>query len=301
MYDDSRADNYKVVVFQKIYDDETVKLVSVLKARGVRTVFDLCDNLFHYDLDNPPGQQKRIEQLNRMIETVDEISVSTPPLVDIIQERSGRVPTIIDDAIEEPKISRLKQSYYTLQNYFGSAKEKPFRVVWYGVSGTKNPPYGMIDLSRILPSLSELHKCVPLSLTVISNSSELFREYTSAVAFPKIYHEWNMTTFPYLFSGHDVCIVPVNANPLTLCKTNNRLVLSLLLNVPVVADRIPSYEEFSEFVLFSDWEHNLRTYASDPELRRRHVQLGRKHIRTVYTKDRTVSQWSSLFNRLLNS
>ncbi|MBC7931131.1 MAG: hypothetical protein H7Z38_11270, partial [Rubrivivax sp.] len=98
---------------------------------------------------------------------------------------------------------------------------------------------------------------------------------------------------------HDVCVLPVSSNPLTLCKTSNRLVLSLLLGVPVVADRIPSYEEFGAFVRFADWERNLRAYAADAELRRRHVQEGRDYIRSNYNKERAIAQWSSLFRSLL--
>ena len=299
MYDDARAERYGLVVFQKVYDDDALALVRSLKERGVKTVFDLCDNLFHYDLDNPPAQEKRKQQLKRMLEAVDAVSVSTPPLIEIIRDAAGRTPVVSDDVVEEPRINPLAKSYYRLKNYFESARPRPFRVVWYGIAGAKNPPYGMIDLPRVLPALSRLHEEIPLSLTVISNSPELFREYTEGATFPTRYREWNAATFPYVFSGHDVCIIPVNSNPLTMCKTNNRLVLSLLLGVPVVADRMPSYEEFGDFVLFSDWQRHLRAYALDPDLRRRHVERGQSYIRSVYNRGRAVTQWSSLFQSLM--
>jgi hypothetical protein len=72
-----------------------------------------------------------------------------------------------------------------------------------------------------------------------------------------------------------------------------------MLGVPVVADRIPSYEEFGAFVRFADWEQNLRAYALDAELRRRHVADARAYIRSNYNKERTVAQWSALFKTLL--
>jgi hypothetical protein len=46
----------------------------------------------------------------------------------------------------------------------------------------------------------------------------------------------------------------------------------------VIADEIPSYEEFNKFVLFSDWEINLRKYALNPLLRRQHLKKGKDYI-----------------------
>ena len=39
-----------------------------------------------------------------------------------------------------------------------------------------------------------------------------------------------------------------------------------LLGVPVVASRVPSYEEFADFILFEDWHESISVYATDPEL-----------------------------------
>jgi glycosyltransferase involved in cell wall biosynthesis len=78
-------------------------------------------------------------------------------------------------------------------------------------------------------------------------------------------------------------------------------VLSLSLGVPVVADRIPSYEEFAPFVRFADWEQNLRAYALDPDLRQRNVRDARDYIKANYNKERTVAQWSAFFKKVLRT
>lgn len=300
IYDPAKADRYELVVFQKVYDQETLGLVRRLRGRGVKTVFDLCDNLFHYGLDNPDAARRRGEQLREMLTSVDAVSVSTPELGRVIEERVGAAPAVIDDVVEAPAMSWRQRAGRGLRNLARAARgRRPFRVVWYGTSGSENPPFGLIDLRRVLPALEELHRETPLSVSVISNSVPLFERYTKGAGVPFAYYEWSTASFPYFFKGHDVCILPVNANPMTVCKTNNRLVLSLLLGVPVVADPIPSYEEFGDFVLFSDWRENLRRYAADPGLRRRHVRQGRAYIRSRYNPERVVSQWSALFRSLL--
>lgn len=299
-FEPARAGRYGVVVFQKVYDDANLELLRGLKRRGAKTVFDLCDNLFHYDLDDPPAAARRTEQLKRMIDAVDAVTVSTAALRDAVREATGRDDSfVIDDAVEVPRLNPLARGYYRLRGGLGPRGAESFRVVWYGIAGRANPRFGMIDLEKVLPALSALHREVPLSLSVISNSAEMFREYTRGADFPVRYHEWGRRSFPYLFEPHDACVLPVSPNPLTLCKTSNRLLLSLMLGVPVVADRIPSYEEFAPFVRFGDWEQNLRAYATDAPLRRRHVREGRGYITANYNKEHTVAQWSALFETLL--
>jgi hypothetical protein len=298
IYQPSRAAHYELVIFQKVYDEDAIRLVGELRSRGVKTVFDLCDNHYHYELDNPEGARNRADRLNRMIEAVDAVSVSTPALVEVVEKATGRSAVIIDDAVEVPRLEPLSSAYHALRARLVSGWRRSLRIVWYGIAGGKQPPFGMIDLKRVLPSLEILHREIPLSLTVISNSRSSFREYANGASFPVRYEKWRQDSFPHVFAPHDVCVIPVNPNPFTLCKTSNRVITSLLLGVPVVADRIPSYEEFSGFILFSEWVESLRAYATDPAQRERHVEQGRHYIRSRYDRDRVVSQWSSLFRSL---
>src|SRR5688572_7774210 len=49
---------YDLVVFQKAYDEERVALAHDLRRRGIRTMFDLCDNHF-YNPDDLPALAER--------------------------------------------------------------------------------------------------------------------------------------------------------------------------------------------------------------------------------------------------
>lgn len=290
-------EQYQIVVFQKLYDQESIDLVKKLKSRGVITIFDLCDNHFFYQLEDAAALVERTEKLQKMLDLVNVVSVSTLELQKIIKLKTNKIPVVIDDAIEPPKINILFKKYLTLKKEF--LPKESFKVIWYGNAGTENPPYGIIDLVKVLPFLEQLNQEISVNLSVISNSLDSFKHYTSATKIPIKYYQWQLSTFPYIFSQHDLCIIPISLNHLTRCKTNNRLVLSLLLDVPVIADKIPSYEEFSEFVLFSDWENNLRKYAHSSLLRQQHIKQGKEYILAKYNQDRVVSQWSTLFETLL--
>lgn len=291
-------DNYKLVIFQKIYDRENLNLAKYLKHKGIKTVLDLCDNEF-YNPHNCPKLRQKGEQLQRMIDTVDMVSVSTPELAKLIK---GKQVIVIDDLIEFPKNNFLVDSYFKLRKVFQQDRSNLFKVVWYGNS--RESLYlkaGIFDLLKILPCMEELSHDIPLSLTVISNSQTLFNKYlVGQVSFPIEYYDWKLKTFPYLCQENDVCIIPINLNPWSICKTNNRLLLSLLLCIPVVADVIPSYQEFQNFVLFSNWKNSLFTYATKPSLRKMHVKAGQDYISTRYAKHIIVEQWSSLFYDLIS-
>jgi hypothetical protein len=295
IFDPKNLDAYELVIFQKAYDEESLALAQSLRARGVKTVFDLCDNHFYNPAHVAPLRE-RAERAGRMISAVDAITVSTPELAKLIE--GGAV--VIDDAIELPPTNPVRAAVSHLRAHLTAiSRPRRLRLVWYGGYGSEHPPSGLIDLPRVFPNLESVNAQIPLELTVLSNSEEMFRRYVGKVSFPVTYHEWRLDTFAEIFRQQDVCIIPLALNPFTACKTNNRLVLSLLLGVPVVADPIPSYEEFRDFVLFSDWTNSLRTYATNRELRRRHVRAGQRYIQSTYNRNRVISQWSGLFEQVL--
>lgn len=295
IFEPANVASYELVIFQKAYDEESIMLAQSLTDRGVKTVFDLSDNHF-FNPDDMPALRERAERLRRMIKAVDAVSVSTPELGKLIEHGDC---VVIDDVVETPPgnvfslLSGLKE---WLTNIVSA---RPWRIVWYGNAGPDGPTFGLSHLPRVLPHLEALSAQKDIELTVISNSEELFQKYLGKVSFPVRYYEWNYETFPRIFRRQDVCIIPVDSNPFTACKTNNRLVLSLMMGVPVIADPIPSYDEFRDFVLFSDWTNSLRTYATDRNLRRDHVRTAQRYIRAKYNKKRVVSQWSALFERML--
>jgi hypothetical protein len=300
IYAPKKVTKYSLVIFQKDYEnDYCLELAKFLKEKGIKVVVDLCDNDF-YNPNNYPWIEEKSERLKRLIDIADAVSVSTPELAKLVH---GKLVYVIDDVIETPSTSILNSLLLNLKNSFTVQTNSSLKIVWYGnnrIDPPESPAAGIIDIAAIIPELEALHSEVSISLTVISSSKSLFDKYLSSVSFPTQYYDWDIKTFPHLFRQHDVCIIPVNTNPFTICKTNNRLTLSLLLEVPVVADRIPSYEEFSDFVLWGDWKNNLLKYATNLELRKQHISNGKSYILGHFNKERVVTQWSNLFNNLLD-
>ena len=290
--DVDRAESFDIVVFQKVYDERMIALARSLRERGTVVVFDLCDDHL-YNPDGLPELEERAARLRTMLDLADAVSVSTPTLAQLVRERN---PVVIDDALDEFSPPLAVQVLAAVRRRRGRG---PLRLAWYGNAGLESPPFGLIHLPKLVPHLERLHRRHRLRLTVFSNSRAAYERALAGAAIPHSYVEWTPRTFVRQFPRHDVCIVPIEPNPFTLAKTGNRVALSLRLGVPVIADPIPSFEEFAPFILLDAWEESLERYASDAKLRRAHARAGQRYVDSKYTKERVQTQWGRFFEMLL--
>jgi glycosyltransferase involved in cell wall biosynthesis len=290
IFDSADATAYDVVVFQKAYRAEDLELARRLSANGVKVVFDLCDNHF-FNPEERPDLFDRTDRLRQMIALVDAVTVSSPLLRALVQKEQTFV---VDDALDSTVREAPRSPLQRLPRWGRGA-----HLVWFGNVGSESPRFGIVDLAHILPDLNRLHRRVPFHLTVITGSKEAFNRYLSEAQFATRYRRWTRRTFGSILSRADVSLLPITMNPFTVCKTSNRVVTSLMLGVPVVADLIPSYEEFVPYILVSGWEDHLERYASSPELRQQHVREGQEFIARRFAPEVIVGQWTKVFRSLV--
>ena len=285
--------DYDCVVFQKSYTQADYELAQEYAARGVKVVFDLCDNHFYAPGDQPMLVE-RAARLRQIVDVADVVTVSTPAVAELVPEKKV---FLVDDALEVPRgaaVARLRASWRRRLPRRGGG-----RIVWFGNGESKGIDIGLIELARIVPDLESLHRSTPLRLTVISNQRRLFDQYVGGSSFPVRYVRWNATTFAQHFSTNDVCVIPMNVNPYSVCRTNNRVRTALLLGLPVVATEIPSYAEFDPWMLVENWQENIARYLHDRELAQQNVDGAQAHISSTYTSSRVVEQWTRVFESLL--
>ncbi len=289
-------DGYRVVVFQKLFDREHQELAAQLRKRGTKVVLDLCDNVIYQTPDRPDLHQRAADAL-KMIELTDHLTVSCPAMVNLFPRRATAV---IPDVVVPPPLWSQAAAAVARR-----LPRKRLEMVWFGnaeiskVPG-KAPLAGLNDLARIGPLLEQLNRQVPLRLTVISGSREAFQRMIAPLTLPTRFffwrsHELFCAGFPY----HDLCLIPVSLNPLTMYKSNNRIALSLYLGVAVIADTIPAYEEFEGFCVLNDWETGLQRYAHSANARQQDARRGGAFVRGRYMVDQVAPQWRSFFERLL--
>lgn len=119
----------------------------------------------------------------------------------------------------------------------------------------------------------------------------MYKKLFLGLPFQSSYLEWELfNSNTYIQSG-DVTIIPNNRSAFSICKSANRAVLSLSLGVPVVANKIPAFEPFSDCMLFDDWQQGIKTYLTNPDLARAHVSKAQEIIRDQFGDDVIAQKW----------
>lgn len=310
LFDRRHINRYAAVVYSKIYDDASYHQAVELQRRGIRIIFDLCDNHFYNPRTLKYWKDAR-QRLTRMMTLADALIASTEALAEVMKSElpMQRSIAVIGDPVETelencptPVWKRwlaLRQSASLLSILRTGQGRGRTPLVWFGNHGSPYAEGGMLDLQRIRSLLEGLNREHPISLTVISNSRWKYQRYIKQWAMPTYYLDWHPATFLTLLRAHVIAVIPVSRNPFTLCKSNNRLALALSQGLAVVADLIPSYRDFAAACYLGEWESGLHSYLRDPHLRNSHAALGRTIVRDRWSMPRVADQWQTFFDGFL--
>ncbi len=327
LYDKSRSESYNTVVIQELLclQDDTkpyptgaaiVQEMRRLKLHGVKLVVDSCDNHLH---QTKPNENWRVaaENLAEMFQLADHLVFSTVTLSEeLLKKIPSTIPfSVIGDAVESSSdlynVPLWRQmiskhyfssaiSAYQLTKCLAQTRDDGFcPIVWFGNHGTSYAGGGMESLDGFRDLLHRLsNEVCPLSLTVISNNKTKFDHVTSNWKIPTHYCDWSRPTFYRLLKLHDICIIPIERSPYTICKTNNRLATALSCGLAVVADSIPSYLEFKDCCSLDDWEQGLTNYLQNSDKRQKDVLKGIDKINEHFSHDHIAQLWKNLFQSL---
>ncbi len=310
LFDPKQVDRYAVVVYGKLYDDTNYREAEGLQKLGVRIVFDLCDNHF-YNPNELVSLREAQDPLRRMMALADGLVASTEAMAEVMRSELSvpRHITVIGDAVETEILGKKTPIWdggwqrYQLKKLLDQLEIERrngcTQLVWFGIHGGPNAEYGMLDLIKIKPLVERMHRCFPLSLTVISNSRIKFNRAIKPWRIPTRYLTWHPATFLSALRAHAITLIPISDNPFTRCKSNVRLALSLQLGLAVVADSIASYQPFAEVCCLDDWERGLEGYLSHPDLRQRHVEAGQAIVAKTWTINHIANRWRDFFQTLL--
>lgn len=293
----------QVLVLSKRYDPASVQTALALRQRaGTRLILDLCDN--HLHVDNADAKLlQRAETLRHALRSVDQVVVSSQALGEVVTAECGsevRV-TVIPDACEPASEPRGVERLHDLRSEWDrrrlatqllrSGVPLSRRLLWFGNHGSLGAEGGMNDLQRIRDALHAAHAAAPLSLSVISNDAAKFARLTDGWRLPVSYLTWNAATFSRAARLHSAVLVPVGANPFTRCKTNNRIATAFVHGLNVIADSIPSYEEFADCAVLDDWRRGLDVYLQDARRRISDIVDGQARLAERYSLASVTSLW----------
>lgn len=293
----------RVMVLSKRYDEQTLAHALDLKARsGMRIVLDLCDNHFFVPEDDSGTLRRRADQLRHAVRSVDTVITSSVELARAVTDHCPGVstPSVVPDAVELPHWPspstwlmnpRLGKEMLQLSIAIrSSGVPMARRLLWFGSHGSPGIEGGMSDLARIREPLERACSRSALWLTVVSNRREKYRELLEGWAIPSRYVPWRIETFSRIARWHSAAVIPISPNPFTNCKTNNRLATAFIHGLNVIADCIPSYEEFSSCAVLNSWVKGLGEYLEDSDARASHLVTAR-HLLDHYSLSSVTDGW----------
>ena len=304
-FDPQRRGAFDTLVIGKCHDAETLQLANDFQQQGGKVAVDLCDNRFEFPRDATELAQQAA-RLRQLLSMADHVVASTPTLAEVIR---GHVTTVqqlsvIGDLADDLSVvpTRLRQSitarfsaWRILQRLQKLRRSGHTLLVWFGSHGGPYADAGMTDLLRIQTTLEQAHRESSLSLTVISNNEEKFRQHIQPFLIPTLYAAWNSANFDTLLQAHDISLIPINSNPFTICKTDNRVVTSLMNGLAVIADEIPSYTPYRSAIGLDGWNTCLQRYLGDAARRTADVTAGKVLASDMTDKNRIVRQWQAVF------
>jgi hypothetical protein len=115
---------------------------------------------------------------------------------------------------------------------------------------------------------------------------------------------WSLAAVQDVVNRCDLAVVPTGKGAQAFSKSSNRVIMFMAAGVPVIAGRIPAYEEVIEHGLNGYLADTLEEYRMalralrDPEARRRVAHRAYDSVNAEYTIDSITHRWLELFRSL---
>jgi len=290
--------------------------VSRMRARGVPTVVDICDNIF---VDGYGGRGSAIAAGFRDTVRGGLVTVPTRALRDVVSdntdvpaERVMVVPDIVEDAtlllrqmqLLSPRPSPM--AGLAGWRHVGAWAGRGMRalgmrgpvLIWFGNHGATHASFGLDDLRLWEDALRDA-ALLGAQLWVVSNHRPRFEAMQGSLPIRTRYFEWSPSRVDTLLPFADVCLVPNSMDAFSRSKSPNRALKSLAAGVPVVATPTPAMLELEGAAWLGEPAAGIRAYLEDPGLRDTHLAAARQRMQQDFSMDALRQAMSAVMREAL--
>jgi glycosyltransferase involved in cell wall biosynthesis len=225
--------------------------IDALRRLHRRIVFDLTDNILDsrhapwspaWWLDRP-GRHVRRRRIRRFLARFDALIVGSVWLADRVRQEYPGPVFVIEDA-QDP-LPQIPTSPSTRQ------------LVWIGMDNNLRYLFEVFGRAKAL-SHFDLKVITSRARRARYRGTRSNEELASRLPFRTTFVEWSLESYQRELAQCAIALAPLPQNPVTLAKTENKLLLYSALGLPFVASGIPSYRRFVE-------DHGLGLLATDPD------------------------------------
>tara|TARA_B100000085_G_scaffold255447_1_gene255277 strand:- start:296 stop:1174 length:879 start_codon:yes stop_codon:yes gene_type:complete len=265
-----------------------VKDFLYLKEKGIKFVFDICDNKWRLGKDSI----ENTKIMDAGCRYANLITTTCKELRSKIFNESGKTAIIIDDpferAIEEPRFEPHKKNLNFC--YFGGRKS--FSLVdWEEVIAILNFVCKKNGIDYTLNCITQKHLQVSEELT-----HHLYPDG------PLIMYEWNYKLQKDLVSKSDFVLLPVPADgfsPVIGFKSPNRVIDSIAQGRYVITTwGVHSYRNYIDFIGIGSIQNSIKWAINNPKLVLDKIKQGQKYIKKHHSPEVIAKQWMSLRDKV---
>ena len=291
------------LIISKAFTKRAAKIARAAQRAGTGLIFDICDNRFaNRKLE---GLTQSSAHISRQLARADLVTVPTETMGRLLEaevpEIVGRVRVIPDmlENISGPgsaKPSLIDRFRLSRLASFLAEHQGALHCVWFG-----NNMRGVSGIGHLDEAVGELRRFAehhPVTLTIISDRRDIYREASIAWDIPSFYMPWSLGSFGAALSMHRIAIIPVFQNDYTLGKSINRPATAIMAGLGVIADAIPAYEELRPFIPLDDWQKGLSRYAFEWEAEQARLADARAHLDRFYGREHVVRRWADVLEEL---
>lgn len=271
---------YKVVLFQKSFSDDSVKLAQYLKKQGIKIIFDINVNYVQKEGEAREFiQDKQTENVLRMINLSDEVLVASLKLKEIYSRYHPAV-TLIEEGVHDSFFKVMKTHY----------NKQYLNVMYCGYSAKAK------ELLLIADVLKELHKIYPLRLLFICETDPKLN------IIPYEFLSYNQRILPKLLIKGDIKVAPRDlSNSYNWGHTFTKVAYPMAVGIPAVASPVPSYIG-REVLICNDedsWYKTLESLIKSLHYRSEMGTSARKFVKSHFSIEKIGFQYVKLFEKFL--
>jgi len=288
MVSEDRGDLNGVTTYmtQRGHEPMLVLALESLHQRGIRTLYELDDDVWNIPSYNPLGQHftpRHINGMENAMRLVDEVVVTTPYLGHIISKFNSNVRVIRNGVPIDmvPSLPRTKSD---------------IRIGWHG-SATHHG-----DLAVVMPVLRNVLRSHQNVTAVFMGSMPNGWKIGPQVEF----HQWIEPELLYDKLAQlelDIAIAPLAHHVFNRSKSDVKLIENAVVGVPVVVSDFGPYRVVRDgetgFKVQDNspraWRDALETMISEPERRRRMGQEARRWAHEYASMDAVDGAWEQAF------
>ena len=278
----SKYDIGDAVIFSKSFNQNNEQFAAHVRDLHKLVICDFCD----FDFSTPGPLRDHLKNMSTL---AHRLVAGSDALADIVAETLNTVrPTVVSDPYEgqagvpafSPMAGRL-------------------RLAWYGHA------YNLQDLFDVLSPLAELGNEFQQDLRVVCELIPEFQEAFTAAnknfgdCLVLEFMEWSVEAVMRALAECDLAIIPSTNTGKKRAKTSNRVVEALRAGRLAVANKVPAYLAFADFIrLDTNIAEGVRWAATHPTEVKARIIEGQKYVAAKHSPTAIAGKWAEILGIL---